>query len=53
MCQKVIVPVSYVTKGQALFTLKAADVKDVLKEADTPNLYFRLVLLSKIEVETT
>lgn len=31
LCQKVIVPVSYVTKGQTLFKLKAADVKEVLK----------------------
>ena len=31
LCQKVIVPVSYMTKGQPLFKLKAADVKDVLK----------------------
>ena len=26
---------------------------ETVKEADTPNLYFRLVLLSKIEAETT
>ena len=31
LCQKVIMPVSYVTRGQKLFKLKAADVKDVLK----------------------
>ena len=31
LCQKVIVPESYMVKGQQLFKLKAADVKDVLK----------------------
>ena len=31
LCQKVIVPASYVTRGQKLFKLKAADVKDVLR----------------------
>ena len=31
LCQKVILPVSYMTKGQQLFRLTAADVKDTLK----------------------
>ena len=31
LCQKVIVPESYMVRRQQLFKLKAADVKDVLK----------------------